>query len=134
MKNQHGSKPAKLLGLPRSPQHRASTMKKLSLIVVLLGSPCFGQNWSNFLNPSRAIDWRSGVGFAIPSYATACPTCPTQPRLQTGSENASANATAIQNALASCTSTQNVVNLPSGTYYVTSFILDATGSNPLGPR
>jgi hypothetical protein len=115
MKNQHGSKPAKWPGLLRSPYHGASIVKKLSLIFALLASPCFGQNWSSFLDSSRAIDWRSGVGFTIPAYTTPCPT---QPTLQTGSANASANATAIQKALASCTSTQNVVNLPSGTYYV----------------
>ncbi len=41
-------------GLLRSPQDGARTMKKLSLIFLLLASPCFGQNWSNFLDPSRA--------------------------------------------------------------------------------
>jgi hypothetical protein len=103
-------------------------VKKLSLIFVLLASPCLAQNWSSFLDPSRAIDWRTGVGFTIPSYSTACPT---QPTLQASSGNASANATAIQNALASCTSTQNVVNLPSGTYYVTNFSFGSQGKQVL---
>jgi hypothetical protein len=115
-------------GLLRSTQDGARTMKKLSLIFLLLASPCFGQNWSNFLDPSRAIDWRSGVGFTIPSYTTACPT---QPTLQPGSSNAAANASAIQTALASCTSTRNVVNLRSGTYYVTNFNFGSKGHQVL---
>jgi hypothetical protein len=102
----------------------AETSKRLFVISVFLILPCFGQNWSNFLDSSRAIDWRSGVGFTIPSYTTACPT---QPTLQAGSANAAANTTAINNALASCTSTKNVVNLPAGIYYVNSITYGTQG-------
>ena len=80
------------------------------------------QNWSTFLDPSRAISWNPG--FTIPNYSVACPT---QPTLQAGSANASANSTAINNALASCTSSQNVVNLPAGTYYVSSINFGTQG-------
>lgn len=75
----------------------------------------FGQAWSPFLDTSRAATWAGNAGFTIPSYTVACAT---QPTLSTGSGNASANAAAIQNALSSCDSTHNVVNLPSGSYYV----------------
>lgn len=126
MNIQHRSKPRKWAGLLRSPQRGAVAVKKFSLIFVLLASPCFGQNWSNFLDPSRAISW--SPGFAIPAYTTPCPT---QPTLQTGSSNAAANTTAINNALASCTSTQNVVNLPAGTYYVDSITYGTQGHEVL---
>ncbi len=72
------------------------------------------QNWSTFLDNSRAIDW-SGVGFSIPNYTVPCVT---QPSLLAGSANAAANTKAIDAALASCDATHNVVNLPAGTYYV----------------
>jgi hypothetical protein len=129
MKTHYDSKPtgsisrglrARKLGLRRA--------GALLPILFLASFPCFGQAWSNFLDPSRAIDWRSGVGFTIPAYTAPCPT---QPSLLAGSGNAAANATAIQNALASCTSTQNVVNLPSGTYYVTNFNFGSQGKEVL---
>lgn len=87
-----------------------------------------GPPWSNFITPSRALDWTSNVGFTIPSYST---NCATQPSLLTGSGNASANASAIQTALASCDATDNVVNLPSGTYYVASFNFGSQGKQVL---
>jgi hypothetical protein len=91
----------------------------MSLSTLSLGQP----PWSNVLDPSRAIDW-SGAGFTPPNYTTACAT---QPTLATGSGNASANTKAIQAALASCDSTHNVVNLPSGTYYLTGLVYPSHG-------
>lgn len=96
----------------------------LLAIVLLLGfiflsSLSFGQpSWSGILDPSRATTWAGNAGFTIPSYSTPCAT---QPSLTAGSGNAAANTAAINNAIASCTSGQNVVNLPSGTYYVAGF-------------
>jgi hypothetical protein len=87
----------------------------LTVILQCCSNFIYAQAWSGILDPSRAIDWRSGVGFTVPSYTTACST---QPSLATGSGNASANTTAINNAIASCDATHNVVNLPSGTYYI----------------
>jgi hypothetical protein len=89
--------------------------RRLLFLLVLFSAGTQAQNWSTFLDASRAVDWTS-AGFAIPNYTV---NCATQPQLQTGSGNASANATAIQNALASCDSTHNVVNIPAGTYYST---------------
>src|SRR5208282_4110588 len=76
--------------------------------------------WGTLLDPSRAINW-TGTGFTIPSFST---NCATQPALKTGSGNASANTTAIQNALNSCDATHNVVNLTAGTYYVNGWKTD----------
>jgi hypothetical protein len=86
----------------------------ISTLLVLFSISAQAQNWSTFLDSSRAVDW-SSTGFTIPNYTV---NCATQPTLLTGSGNASANTTAIQNALASCDATHNVVNLPAGTYYV----------------
>jgi hypothetical protein len=69
---------------------------------------------SNILDSSRAIDW-TWVPWSIPSFTAACAT---QPSLAAGTANATANTTAINNAIASCDASHNVVNLPSGTYYV----------------
>jgi len=91
--------------------------RKLLILLVLFSISAQAQNWSTFLDPSRAIDW-SKAGFTIPSYTT---NCSTQPTLQAGSSNAGANATAITNALNSCDSAHNVVNIPAGTYYVTGW-------------
>jgi hypothetical protein len=74
------------------------------------------QSVSTLLDATRSVNWSSS-GFTIPNYTTACPK---QPSLTAGSGAAAANATSIQNALASCTSTQNVVNIPAGTWYVTA--------------
>jgi hypothetical protein len=54
------SRVLKLALLGYSPQG-SSTMKKLSLIFFLLASPCFGQGWSSFLDPSRALDLQSQI-------------------------------------------------------------------------
>jgi len=89
---------------------------RLLLLLVLFSTSGYAQNWSKFLDSSRAIDWAS-AGFTIPTYTTACST---QPSLTTGSGAASANATSINNAVASCNSTHNVVNIPAGTWYVTA--------------
>jgi len=51
--------------------------------------------------------------------------------LLTGAGNAAANHTAIQNALATCDDTHNVVNLPSGTYYVNGFHFADQGNEVL---
>jgi len=88
----------------------------LSVGVMSLSTVFFGQSWSSFLDTSRATTWAGNAGFTIPSYTVAC--SGSSPSLATGRGNATANATAIQNALATCDSTHNVVNLPSGTYYV----------------
>jgi hypothetical protein len=107
---------------------------RLLFLLAAFSLSASAQNWSSFLDPSRAIDWTSGVGFTIPTYSTACAT---QPTLQTGSSNASANATAIQNALASCDATHNVVNIPAGTYYVAAFSFGSQGKQVLrgaGPK
>src|ERR1700730_14391066 len=94
---------------------------RLLFLLVLFSISAQAQNWSTFLDSSRATTWQGNAGFTIPTYSVPCAT---QPTLLTGSGNASANATAIQNALASCDATHNVVNLPSGTYYIS--ILTAT--------
>jgi|HubBroStandDraft_6_1064221.scaffolds.fasta_scaffold01206_2 hypothetical protein len=120
------SRGLKLVRLGYSPQHGTSTMKKLSLIFFLLASPCFGQGWSSFLDPSRAIDWSSTrTGFTIPNLTTPCAT---QPTLTANSASAAAaNATAIQNALASCDASHNVVSIPAGTYYVAGIAFGGQG-------
>lgn len=98
-----------------------STMNyRLLFVLVFFSASAHAQNWSTFLDSSRAINW-SSAGFSIPSYTVACST---QPSLTTGSGAAATNTTAIQNALASCNSTHNVVNLPAGTYYVNGWKTD----------
>lgn len=94
-------------------------MKRLCFVFIGIAALCFpssagAQAWSGILDPSRAWDWTSGVGFSIPSYSV---NCATQPSLTAGSGNAGANATAIASAISSCDATHNVVNIPSGTYY-----------------
>jgi hypothetical protein len=94
----------------------------IQLAIVTLPNLSFGQApWSGILNPTRATDWTT-AGFAIPSYSTPCST---QPSLGTGSSNAAANTTSINNAIASCDSSHNVVNIPSGTYYINAFDFQA---------
>lgn len=100
---------------------------RLLFLLVLFSISVQAQNWSTFLDSSRAVDW-SGAGFTIPNYSVACAT---QPTLLTGSSNASANTTAIQNALASCDATHNVVNLPAGTYYVAGITFGSQGQQVL---
>src|SRR5579859_4183668 len=86
----------------------------LVLLLISFGLNAHAQNWSSFLDPTRAIDW-SSAGFSIPNYTTPCTT---QPTLLTGSGNASANTAAIESALASCDSSHNLVQIPAGTYYI----------------
>ncbi|HXZ39878.1 MAG TPA: hypothetical protein VEG68_03995 [Terriglobales bacterium] len=110
----------------------SATARGFNLLALILTVSLFlpvslhGQAWSNFLDSSRAISW--SPGFTIPSYTTPCAT---QPTLQTGSSSAAANTIAINNALASCDSTHNVVNLPSGTYYVNSITYGTQGHQVL---
>ena len=102
------------------------TLRLRWLLPLILTLPCAAQNWSTFLDSSRAVSW--SPGFTIPSYTVACAT---QPTLTAGSGNAAANSTAINNALASCNLTHNVVNLPAGTYYVTSVNFSTSGHEVL---
>jgi hypothetical protein len=99
---------------------------RLLFLLVVFSLSAHAQNWTTFLDPSRAVPWNPG--FTIPSYTAACPI---QPTLLPGSASAAANAVTIQAALASCTPTQNVVNLPSGTYYVTNFNFGSQGQQVL---
>src|SRR5271157_1339273 len=101
--------------------------RRLLFLLVLFSISAQAQNWSSFLDSSRAIDWTS-AGFTIPSYTV---NCSTQPTLQTGSSHAAANTTAIQNALASCDATHNVVNIPAGTYYVAGIKYGTQGNQVL---
>src|SRR5690348_18378270 len=90
---------------------------RLFLLLVACSLSGYSQPWSTFLDSSRAIDW-TAAGFTIPNYTT---NCATQPTLTSSNQSAAAaNSTAIQNALNSCDTTHNVVNIPAGTYYVTS--------------
>jgi len=101
---------------------------QLLLLMAAFSLGASAQNWSSFLDSSRAINWNS-VGFTIPSYSV---NCSTQPSLTANSSSAaSSNATAIQNALASCDSTHNVVNIPSGTYYVAGITYPSHGNQVL---
>lgn len=103
---------------------------KWHLLAIVLCAGAFGQNWSTFLDTSRAIDWHAdGAGFTIPNYTVACSGSP--PSLTAGSVNAAANSTAIQNALATCDSTHNVVNLPQGTYFVNGITFTNSGHQVL---
>lgn len=103
---------------------------KLALVLLLLAGctiNAYPQAWSTFLNPSRATDW-SSAGFSVPNYTA---NCSVQPSLATGSGAAAANATSIQKALASCDASHNVVNIPAGTYYVTSITFGYQGHEVL---
>jgi hypothetical protein len=100
---------------------------RLLFLLVLFSISAQAQNWSTFLDSSRAIDWTS-AGFTIPNYTV---NCSKQPTLHAGSSNAAANTTAIQSALNSCDSTHNVVNIPAGTYYVTSITFGYQGHQVL---
>jgi len=95
---------------------------RLLFLLVLFSISTHAQNWSTFLDSTRAITWTPGT--TIPNYTVACST---QPTLLTGSSNDSANAATITNALNSCDSTHNVVNLPAGTYYVTGWTYPSHG-------
>jgi len=102
-----------------------SMKHRLLFLLAVFCLSAYPQPWSTFLDSSRAIDWTTTpAGFAISNYTV---NCATQPTLLTGSGNASANTTAIQNALASCDSTHNVVNIPAGTYYVAGLTYGSQG-------
>ena len=97
----------------------------LAAFLAVVGLSASAQNWSTFLDSSRAVDWTT-AGFTIPNYTTSCAT---QPTLTANSSSAAgANASAIQNALASCDSSHNVVNIPAGTYYVAGITYPAHGN------
>lgn len=98
-------------------------MKRLFIILALLCAPLMAQNWSAFLDPSRAIDWTT-AGFAIPSYTVPCST---QPSLVAGGANAGANTTSVQASAASCDSTHNVINIPAGTWDLNLTTLGSQG-------
>lgn len=104
-------------------------MKQLLIfLLAALTLSAHAQNWSTFLDSSRAVDW-TGAGFTIPSYTA---NCATQPTLTANSANAAAaNTTAIQNALASCDATHNVVNLAAGTYYAAGITFPDHGNQVL---
>lgn len=97
------------------------------LILLLLCAPLMGQNWSTFLDASRAIDF-SAAGFTIPSYTV---NCVTQPSLVAGIGNATANTTSIVTALNSCDATHNVVNIPAGTWYTNQIVYPDHGKQVL---
>ena len=97
---------------------------RLLILLTAFSLTASAQNWSSFLDSSRAIDW-SGAGFTIPNYSA---NCATQPSLIANSSSAAAaNATSIQNALNSCDASHNVVNIPAGTYYVAGWQYGARG-------
>jgi hypothetical protein len=101
---------------------------QILLIVLSMSTALHGQNWSSFLDTSRAADWTK-AGFSIPAYVA---NCATQPSLTASSSGAAgANATAIQNALASCDASHNVVNIPAGTYYVAAITYPSHGKQVL---
>jgi hypothetical protein len=102
--------------------------RRLLFLLVLFSISSQAQNWSTFLNSSRAVDW-SGAGFTIPNYTVNCATQPTLTANSAGA--ASANAKAIQNSLASCDATHNVVNIPAGTYYVAGITFGSQGKQVL---
>lgn len=102
------------------------------LFLLLLSAPAFGQAWSPFLDPSRAIDWTTNIGFTIPSYNVDCSVQLTGGNtLVTGGAAAAGNATKIVTALNSCDATHNVVNYPSGTFSVAGFNFPAHGKQVL---
>ena len=88
---------------------------RLLVLLTAFSLTASAQNWSPFLDSSRATNWAS-AGFTIPNYTTNCLVQPTL--VPNSSVAAAANSTTIQLALASCDATHNVVNIPAGTYYV----------------
>ena len=99
-------------------QMKPSMKRRLLFFLAAFSLSAPLQASSTFLDSSRAIDWTVNVGFTIPTSYTNCSTQPTLTPNSTGA--ASANGAAIQNALNACTSNQ-VVNIPAGTYYVAGF-------------
>jgi len=88
------------------------------VLLATFGMNASAQNWSPFLDSSRATNWAS-AGFTIPNYTA---NCVVQPVLVANSSIAAlTNATSIQLALASCDASHNVVNIPAGTFYVAGF-------------
>lgn len=87
--------------------------------------------WSTFIDPTRAVDW-SGAGFTIPPYSVNCATQLIGGNaLTAGSGAATTNANNIMTALNSCDGTHNVVNVPTGTWYVANFSFGTQGNQVL---
>jgi hypothetical protein len=100
----------------------------LLFLLAAFSLKAFPQASSTFLDSSRAINW-SSAGFTVPNYTA---NCSVQPTLTANSSSAaSANSTAIQNSLASCNATNNVVNIPAGTYYVAGILYGTQGKQVL---
>lgn len=95
--------------------HKLVLLASLVILLLIPASAPAQQPWSGILNPSRAASWQGNAGFTIPAYTVPCAT---QPSLTAGSGSAAANTASIQNSISSCDSAHNVVNLPSGTYYI----------------
>lgn len=111
------SKPPTTHGIASVPI-ASSIMRYILALCLLAPLQLSGQNWSTFLDQSRAIDWTQ-AGFSIPNYTVNCSTQLTGGNaLATGSGAASTNASHIQTAINSCDATHNVVNIPSGTWYI----------------
>ncbi len=49
---------------------------RLLVLLTVFSLTASAQNWSSFLDPSRAVDW-SGAGFSIPTYSVNCSNQPT---------------------------------------------------------
>jgi hypothetical protein len=99
------------------------------LLVVFLSvfsRTSLGQAWTGVLSPSRAIDWSSAGAGTAPTRSA----CSTQPNLQTGSGNASANTTTLSNAIAACSGYQ--VNIPAGTYYLAGLAIQTNNVTVAG--
>lgn len=102
--------------------------KKVFWLAIFLSIPqiSLGQAWTGVLSPSRAIDWSSAGAGTAPTRSA----CSTQPNLLTGSGNASANTTALQNAVAACSGYQ--VNIPAGTYYLAGLAITTNNVSVAG--
>lgn len=90
----------------------------LASVFLLFSAGSLAQSWSGILAPARAIDW-SQAGANIINRTNACST---QPNLLTGTGNATANRTSINNAINASMGGNCVINLPSGTYYIAGTI------------
>ena len=101
---------------------------RLLILLTALSLTASAQNWSPFIDSSRATDWAS-AGFTIPNYTA---NCAVQPVLVADSSVAAVpNATTIQLALASCDATHNVVNIPAGNFYVSGINYGTQGQQVL---
>lgn len=97
-----------------------------AIILFAFSQISFGQAWTRILSPSRATDWSSAGAGAAPSRSD----CSTQPSLNTGSGNASANTTSLSNAIKACSGYQ--VNIPAGTYYLAGLAIETNNVTVAG--